>query len=963
MMKKLMLAVAELMMAMGVFADNWTDPETEITWTYSVEFGEACVVRASPVEGDISIPSKLGERNVTIIGDSAFYGCKSLTSVTIPEGVMDVRRYAFTGCNSMTNVAILGGVTSIGDYAFSGCSSLINMMIPEGVTRIGKNAFGECSSLTSVTIPKSVVSIGDTAFRGCSQSLEFVVDVGNRDYKSEYGFLLSKNGLVLSAGTNISGVVTIPSDATSIDGFSFCRRSGLISVMIPPSVTNIGEYAFWECGGLTSVTIPAGVASIGKSAYLRCNGLRAVDFEGAPPAALTEASISRDVAIRYNVAYEDEWLPVIEECGFTNATPYVPHAFPDGGPYAEIVNGIEWTFVVAKGEARVGGGCCKSAVPASTEGVIEIPTILGGRKVTGVGDGAFANNERITRVVIPSGVYEIGEEAFWYCKSLTEVFIPEGLTTICKNAFWGCSKLEEVVLPQTLATIWEGAFAFSALKSVVIPGGVTLVGVLDYWNGQHFGAFDSCWQLRSVCFEEGVDSIESYAFRDCWELKRIILPSSIRACGMYAFSSCQKLKTVYVANVPREKERIGALLEEAGFDTGGVMFLFRDYEVIGGVKSEIDIGLIGYKASGLPRGLSYDAKKGNVTGTAMVTGEYEVTFTKKGEDDVVMTFIVRKEKEPTIECPILAANEFTAGVSGAEGGIPLWIDAESGVKSITAKNLPAGMKIFQNKTTKEWTIQGGATKTGTFDVVLTMTTVAGTKVEAKYEITVSPPHEMTAGTFNGFVTQKSMFDAGFEKTFGAIQVTATDAGKITAKITAAAKTYSFSATAWSRITDGGYEADMALKSGETLALVLNQNARWEEHQLSGRFAFAEMPTNGMYFEVSAQRNAYAKQWYFDVKGDEDGGWTFAYAAEPKKANLTVSWNADGKTSVAGKLGTFKVTASGYCDVSGISEGAVMADFAPVVTVNKVKKILSIKTILWFDRKNDHDVIGSARLVE
>lgn len=90
--------------------------------------------------------------------------------------------------------------------------------------------------------------------------------------------------------------------------------------------------------------------------------------------------------------------------------------------------------------------------------------------------------------------------------------------------------------------------------------------------------------------------------------------------------------------------------------------------------------------------------------------------------------------------------------------------------------------------------------------------------------------------------------------------------------------------------------------------------------------------------------------------------------------LTVTLKADGAVSIAGtlqgtkdakgKATTFKVSASGYANVGGLKDGAILADFAPVLTVNKVKIALAITTNLWFDRKNDHGTcVGEARLVE
>ena len=107
--------------------------------------------------------------SVTSIGTYAFYGCSSLTSVTIGSGVTSIRNYAFRYCSNLTSVTISDSVTSIGEYAFSNCSSLTSVTIPNSVTSIGIYAFSDCSSLTSVTIGSGVTSIGQAAFRDCSK--------------------------------------------------------------------------------------------------------------------------------------------------------------------------------------------------------------------------------------------------------------------------------------------------------------------------------------------------------------------------------------------------------------------------------------------------------------------------------------------------------------------------------------------------------------------------------------------------------------------------------------------------------------------------------------------------------------------------------------------------------------------------------------------------------------------------
>ena len=88
--------------------------------------------------------------SVTIIGDSAFFYCTSLTSVTIPDSVTSIGAWAFGCCTSLTSVTISNSVTIIGDSAFSHCKSLTSVAIPDSVTIIEGGAFSDCDNLTDV---------------------------------------------------------------------------------------------------------------------------------------------------------------------------------------------------------------------------------------------------------------------------------------------------------------------------------------------------------------------------------------------------------------------------------------------------------------------------------------------------------------------------------------------------------------------------------------------------------------------------------------------------------------------------------------------------------------------------------------------------------------------------------------------------------------------------------------------
>ena len=272
--------------------------------------------------------------NVTLIGRSAFYGCSSLTSITIPEGVTSIGDYAFYGCSSLTSITIHECITSIGEwsffdcsslkrvnisnlsvwykisfspvgnplcnganlyvnnelvtdivipsditsvnpYLFHGCTSIRSVVIPEGVMSIGGSAFSGCSSLTNITIPEGVVSIGGSAFHGCSSLTsitipESVVSIGESAF---------------SDCTNLTNI-TIPESVTFIDIWSFSGCSSLTSITIPESVTSIGGAVFRDCSSLTSITIPEGVTSIGDYAFYGCSSLENVYCRATTPPVL-----------------------------------------------------------------------------------------------------------------------------------------------------------------------------------------------------------------------------------------------------------------------------------------------------------------------------------------------------------------------------------------------------------------------------------------------------------------------------------------------------------------------------------------------------------------------------------------------------------------------------------------------------------------------------------------------------
>lgn len=98
---------------------------------------------------------------VTTIGNSAFQGCSTLMSITLPDGVKSIGAKAFRDCNGLFNITIPSSVMSIGDEAFWYCTSLPDITIPNSFKLIGTNVFYNCKLLTSVVFSEGITSLGN----------------------------------------------------------------------------------------------------------------------------------------------------------------------------------------------------------------------------------------------------------------------------------------------------------------------------------------------------------------------------------------------------------------------------------------------------------------------------------------------------------------------------------------------------------------------------------------------------------------------------------------------------------------------------------------------------------------------------------------------------------------------------------------------------------------------------------
>ena len=501
---------------------------------YSIRIGTKIICeeafRWSKFIGCRSLTSLVIPDSVTNIGDYAFSGCRSLTDIVIPDSVTRIGDGAFRGCKSLTDIVIPNSVTSIGDNAFEYCFSLSNLVIPDGVTSIEDNAFEGCYSLSSVVIPDSVSCIGFGAFKNCSSLTDIVIpDSVTSIGGYAFGCCESLTDIVIpnsvtSIGDNafwycksLSSVV-IPAGVTSIGARAFCECSSLISIVIPDGITCIGESAFCVCSSLSSVVIPDSVTSIGNYAFAYCKSLTDIVI----PNSVTSIG---DNAFRHCSSLSSLVIP--ESVVNLNGNPFCRW---DGelkclSPYFIYDNKVLFNKDKSKIIAFRDKNTTSYVIPDS---------------VTRIGGSAFANCSSLSRLVIPNSVTSIGESAFWHCFSLSSLVIPNSVTSVGKWAFEGCISLGSLVIPDGVTSIGDGAFRdCSSLTSLVIPDGVTSIGD---------NAFRHCSSLRSIVIPDSVTSIGGYAFLDCKSLTSLVIPDSVTSIGDNAFRDCCSLKSLVIPN-------------------------------------------------------------------------------------------------------------------------------------------------------------------------------------------------------------------------------------------------------------------------------------------------------------------------------------------------------------------------------------------------------------------------------
>ena len=362
---------------------------------------------------------------------------------------------------------------------------------------------------------------------------------------AENGFEYTVTGdeATITGYTGSAESLVIPSElggkpVTEIGAMAFSYCSSLTKATIPEGVTSIGEYAFSYCSSLTEVTIPKSVTSMEDRAFYECKALTTVHYGGT----------------------QEDWDALKKNIGEEN-TPLLNAniicAIQESNGFAYTVTGDEATITGYTGSAKN----------------IVIPSELGGKPVTAIGEKAFEGYKNIVNIYIPKTIKAIGEDAFrnatsnlirFICYEGTEnewanIAIQKGNSELNPREFddvawfrlYECNLSGDMVYQASddAATLVR---YFGSDSKVDIPaelGGKPVTEIREFAFADYSG-------LTKVTIPKSVSSIGQGAFAYCSSLTEVTIPKSVTSIEFFAFYDCGALTTVHYGGTQEDWEAL-----------------------------------------------------------------------------------------------------------------------------------------------------------------------------------------------------------------------------------------------------------------------------------------------------------------------------------------------------------------------------------------------------------------------
>lgn len=477
------------------------------------------------------------------IGDYAFFDCSSFETIggengvlTIPESTVYLGERAFFECNRLKklNINMTG---EIGSCAFMYCRGVTDILLSDSVTGIGDYAFYDCS-ITEIVVPDSVKVIGGDAFGNCDEirkiTLPFIGRVMDAEGDERYfGYIFTGCSMKPIDNLNIPESIreVIITQVTSVPETAFSSSRYIESVSFSREVTNIGNAAFAGCTSLKEINGDLGnVREIGRSAFSNCTSLEKIGYE-------TEKLI-----IPRSVTY-------LGERAFQNCS--------------KLSKPLEIN-IVGDIQSETFAGCSS------------IPEIYISGRVVNIKESAFEGCSSAKKISIADGVMEIDNYAFYKCtsaedvtlsntittiggyaflnNSIKEIIIPDSVTHIGEGIFMGCNKIEKMILPFVGESIDAGCSDFIPFT------GYKYYCSLGYLFNSYVGYPGSLNEnvpesLRKVIITKDT-SIGDCAFANCKYLDVVSLPAVVTSIGGSSFYNCEGLTNLYFGGTKSQWDNV-----------------------------------------------------------------------------------------------------------------------------------------------------------------------------------------------------------------------------------------------------------------------------------------------------------------------------------------------------------------------------------------------------------------------
>ena len=573
------------------------------TYTYTILTDDTVkITKYKGTDESIVIPSEIDGKKVTVIGNSAFYGLKSLKNIEIPDGITSIENYAFCQCWSITSLSVPESVTSIGtgafrfcgdlkeiklpsnltvlsdslfgadanleyitfgdaektdtviipetvqkmgNYVFMNCEKIKNIKLPANLKSIGKTCFQGCISLTGLFIPQSVESIGGGIFGDCDALQSVEIEDENNNFIFKDGILYDvKNGILVSAVNSLIPEKVIVDECTkTIDYSAFADCNNLYEIEIPQGVVNIGEKAFARLDNLKNIDIPDSVTNITTLAFYRCNGLVSVQVPGSVTAikngTFRECNNLKKVILNEGVAK-------IEGSAFVFCSSLeqikLPQSLVSIGSGA-FDNCTSLISVELPDNAIISSDTFKECKNLSD-------IVISDTNNNYIVKNGILYNKNMTRILcypagikdteffVPDTVKTIGDFAFYDTKALESINIPDSVTNIGTDAFGECSGLKEVVIPDSVTSMGEAVF-YKCTSLEKVKLSVNI-------TSPNPAVFQYCSSLKEVVLPESMKFISFFMFSYCKEITNIVLPDKLNSVLRSAFQNCDNLKNITV---------------------------------------------------------------------------------------------------------------------------------------------------------------------------------------------------------------------------------------------------------------------------------------------------------------------------------------------------------------------------------------------------------------------------------